>query len=206
MKQLFLLGGLLLAGCAERTAGPEAAVPAAGQWRAVATPGDRERVRKWRNAWVRALSQARASGHGPALAAEGALLQPDAALKGASPPAGDYRCRTIKLGSRSEGGLTYVAYPPFECRIGPGEGARDFVKRTGSQRPIGRLFPDNDRRLIFLGTLQLGDETGSLRYGHDRHRDMVGLLERVDERRWRLVFPSPAYESQLDVLELLPKD
>ena len=58
--------------------------------------------------------------------------------------------------------------------------------------------------MIFLGTLQLGDEQGSLRYGHDRSRDMIGLLERVGPARWRIAFPAPAFESKLDVIELIP--
>ena len=123
-----------------------------------------------------------------------------------APPAGDYRCRVLKLGSRGGGTLQYVAYPRFDCRISAGAGVMDFVKLTGSQRPVGRLFADGDRRMIFLGTLQLGDERGTLRYGHDRQRDMIGIVERVGERRWRLVFPWPAYESNLDVIELLPKE
>ncbi|HEX6376068.1 MAG TPA: DUF4893 domain-containing protein [Allosphingosinicella sp.] len=197
---------LLLPGCASEGTGPAAAVPAAASWRAVATAYDRERMRKWRTAWVRALAKAQAGGHASEVASEGVLLDPDAALKTAAPPTGDYRCRTLKLGGQSEGLLDYVAYPHFDCRITAGAGAMDFVKLTGSQRPVGRLFADSDRRLIFLGTLQLGDERGILRYGHDRQRDMIGLLERVGERRWRLAFPYPAFESTLDVIELVPKE
>jgi Domain of unknown function (DUF4893) len=201
-----LLASLLLPACATAETGPAAAVPAAASWRSVATDFDRERVRKWRAAWVKALEQAQAGGHGAEVAAEGLLLDPDAALKGASPPAGDYRCRVVKVGGKDEAMLDYVAYPFFDCRIAAGDGAMGFVKLTGSQRPVGRLFADGDRRLIFLGTLQLGDERGILRYGHDRQRDMIGLLERIGERRWRLAFPSPAFESTLDVIELLPKE
>jgi hypothetical protein len=124
---------------------------------------------------------------------------------GAAPPPGEYRCRTIKVGAKTEGLLEYVAYPAFRCRIGGGEGPRDFAKLTGSQRPIGRLFPENERRMIFLGTLQLGDEAGTLRYGHDAERAMAGVFERIGERRWRLVFPYPHYESVIDVLELIPE-
>jgi len=206
MKRLLLLASLPLAACVSDETGPAAAVPAASSWRAVATDYDRERMRKWRTAWVRAVDKARDAGHAAELAGEGALLEPDSALKGAAPPAGDYRCRTLKLGGQSEGLLDYVAYPLFDCRIAAGAGAMDFVKLTGSQRPVGRLFADSDRRLIFLGTLQLGDERGILRYGHDRQRDMIGLLERVGERRWRLAFPYPAFESTLDVIELVPKE
>ena len=207
MKRLLTLFLLpLLPACASAEAGPAAAVPAAAGWRDVATDHDLERARKWRTAWVRAVAKARAGGHSAEIDAEGILLDPDAALRGVAPPAGDYRCRVLKLGGQRPGLLDYVAYPFFDCRISAGAGPMDFVKSTGSQRPVGRLFPDSDRRLIFLGTLQLGDEKGVLRYGHDRQRDMIGLLERIGERRWRLAFPYPAFESTLDVLELVPKE
>ena len=202
----FLLALLALPACASSETGPAAAVPARAGWRDIATDHDRERVRKWRTAWVRALAEARAAGHGGEIAREGVLLEPDAALKPAAPPPGDYRCRVVKVGSQGQKMLDYVAYPAFDCRISAGSGAMDFVKLTGSQRPIGRLFADSDRRLIFLGTMQLGDERGILRYGHDRQRDMIGLFERIGERRWRLAFPYPAFESTLDVIELVPKE
>lgn len=207
MKRLpLLLVPLLLAACASGEAGPAAAVPAAAGWRTVATDYDLDRARKWRTAWVRAVAKARAGGHSAEIAREGVLLEPDAALRGVAPPAGDYRCRVLKVGAQGEGLLDYVAYPYFDCRISAGPGPMDFVKLTGSQRPVGRLFADGDRRMVFLGTLQLGDERGILRYGHDRQRDMIGLLERVGERRWRLAFPYPAFESTLDVIELVPKE
>ena len=204
-----LLAALLLAtaaACAPELVGPEQAVPSTGAWRSVASEEDRKRIREWRTAWLEALEKARSAGHGPVLAAEGALLEPDAALPDVAPPAGDYRCRVIKIGAKGPGNLDHVAYPPFSCRIGAGEGVRDFVKLTGSQRPVGRLFPENDGRMIFLGTLQLGDEQGTLRYGHDSERAMAGILERVGDRRWRLVFPYPRFESIVDVLELVPQD
>jgi hypothetical protein len=203
---LLLLAPLLLPACASGETGPAAAVPAATGWRSIATDVDRERMRKWRSAWVKAVDQARAGGHAAEVAGEGVLLEPDAALKGVEPPPGDYRCRVVKIGGRGEGSLAYVAYPFFDCRIAADSGTLAFSKMNGSQRPIGRLFPDSDRRLVFLGTLQLGDEIGTLRYGHDRQRDMIGLLERIGERRWRLAFPYPAFESTLDVIELLPKE
>jgi hypothetical protein len=201
-----LLAPILIAACTTNETGPAAAVPAVASWRGIATDHDLERARKWRTAWVRAVAEAKAGGHSAEVDREGLLLEPDSALRGVAPPAGDYRCRVIKVGGQGEGSLDYVAYPFFDCRISAGAGAMDFVKLTGSQRPVGRLFADSERRLVFLGTLQLGDEQGFLRYGHDRQRDMIGLLERIGERRWRLAFPYPAFESLLDVIELVPKE
>jgi hypothetical protein len=189
-------------------ASPETAVPADGPgWRRMATEGDRERLRNWRKAWVKALAAARASGHGAEIAAAGPLLDPDAAMQEPAIKAGRYSCRTIKLGAKGPGNLDYVAYPAFTCRIGAvdARGNMAFAKLDGSQRPIGRLFPDTTRRMVFLGTLQLGDEKGSLRYGHDAQRDMIGMVQRVGTSRWRLVLPSPGFESLVDIIELTPQ-
>jgi hypothetical protein len=201
-----LLPALLLAGWTASTAKPRTSVPAAGGWRDIATSADRKRLHDWRDAWIAGLAKARAAGHSGEMAREGLLLDPDSALAEAAAPQGEYRCRTIKIGAISAGLLDYVAYPPFACRIGPGgqAGTMSFTKSTGSQRPVGRLFPENGRRMVFLGTLQLGDEKGVLRYGHDSERDMVGLLERIGDRRWRLVLPYPRFESVIDVIELVP--
>ncbi len=179
-------------------------VKAGSDWRQVATEDDRERVRHWRDAWVDALAQANRT-EAAAIAAGGALFEPDTALPGAQPPPGDYACRTVKLGRAPPGGmLDYVDYPAFRCRIAARDGRLHFTKLTGSQRPVGTIFPDNGRRMIFLGTLMLGDETQALRYSRDSERDMIGIIERVGEHRWRLVFPRPRFESLLDVIELTP--
>jgi hypothetical protein len=60
--------------------------------------------------------------------------------------------------------------------------------------------------MVFLGTLQLGDEQRALQYGRDRERDMAGVVERIGERRWRLVLPYPHFESTIDIVELVPAD
>ena len=57
---------------------------------------------------------------------------------------------------------------------------------------------------FLAGTLVLGDESMAVSYGSDRMRDMAGLVELIGDNRWRLVLPSPAYESLLDVIELVP--
>ena len=40
----------------------------------------------------------------------------------------------------------------------------------------------------------------------ERHQRRQVLLHLIGERRWRLAFPYPAFESTLDVIELLPKE
>ena len=181
---------------------------AGADWRQIATQDDRNRVRHWREAWIDALAQANRS-NAADIAAGGALFEPDTALPGAQPPPGLYACRTFKLGRAPQGGsasgtLDYVGYPAFRCRIAERDGRLHFTRLTGSQRPVGTIFPDNGRRMIFLGTLVLGDEARALRYSRDHERDMIGIIERVGEQRWRLVFPRPHYESLLDVVELTP--
>jgi Domain of unknown function (DUF4893) len=209
MRHLLLLlcmsAALVLAACSSGEKAAVAKAPApAPDWRSIATEGDRQRLRQWRTAWVQGIEKAQASGHRAALAREGALLQPDSAVAWQDPPAGHYRCRTIKIGAKSAGMLDYVAYPPFACRIRREHGFMSFAKLSGSQRPLGLFLPHGGQRMVFLGTLQLGDEARALEYGRDRERDMAGIVERIGEGRWRLVFPYPHFESTVDVIELVP--
>jgi hypothetical protein len=173
-------------------------------WRAVASSKDRERLRDWRSTFVKALAAARRSGDSAAIEGEGALLQPDAALGGGPIPNGIYRCRVIKVGAKSQGLLDYVAYPAFRCRITAENGLQKLRKLSGSQRQVGIIFPGDPLRQVFLGTLALGDELGALQYGLDETRNIAGFVERIGPDRWRLQMPQPHFESQLDVMELVP--
>jgi hypothetical protein len=100
--------------------------------------------------------------------------------------------------------LDYIAYPAFDCRVQAERDLQGFAKLTGSQRPVGLIFPGDALRQVFLGTLVLGDETRALQYSQDELRDVAGYVERVGPNRWRLVMPEPHFESQLDVIELVP--
>lgn len=173
------------------------------RWRMITTDQDRERLRNWRKAWVEALPKARAA-DAAAIAAEGPLFEPDQALGRAMPPAGEYKCRTFKLGGQREGMRDLTVYPWFNCRIGREGEMPTLVKLDGSQRPAGKIYAETDARVIFLGALELGDETIPLDYGQDAKRDLAGYIERVGAARWRLVLPWPSFESQLDVIELVP--
>ena len=173
-------------------------------WREVATDADRGRLRDWRKSFADALAAARKSGHATEIAAEGALLDPDAALGGAPLQSGMYRCRVIKVGAKSEGLLDYVSYPAFTCRVRAERDLQRLDKLSGSQRYVGLIFPSDAMRQVFLGTLVLGDERRAMQYGEDPDRDVAGYIERIGANRLRLVMPKPAFESQLDVMELVP--
>lgn len=207
MKTAALLAlSLCLAACSAMQPGG-AVIPApARDWRAVATIDDRERLRDWRDAFVAGLKAARAAGHADAIAREGVLLEPDSALPGAPVPNGAYRCRMIKLGAKSPGLLDFVAYPAFACRIRQERDLQGFAKLSGSQRQVGLIFPGDAMRQVFLGTLVLGDERRAMQYGRDKERDVAGFVERIAPNRWRMLMPRPHFESQIDVLELVPID
>jgi hypothetical protein len=194
---------IALAGCGVYRDATTPRLRTDASWREVATDTDRSRLRNWRKAWDDALPVARAA-NAAAIAADPALFDPDTAQAAALPPQGDYRCRTVKLGSITPAVKGYTAYPWFACRIADEGSVKSLRKLDGSQRPIGLIYPETDARAIFLGTLVLGDETDPFRYGLDRDRDMIGYVERVAPARWRLVLPYPRFESQLDVIELTP--
>jgi hypothetical protein len=173
-------------------------------WRRVATDDDRTRLRDWRTTFTTAIAGARKAGHGADVDREGALLDPDAALANPAIPDGMYRCGVIKLGAKGEGNLAYVSYPAFTCEVRSGQMLQRLAKLSGSQRYNGVIFKNDAIRSIFLGTVVLGDETRALQYGQDQARDVAGYVERIGPNRWRLLMPKPHYESQLDVMELVP--
>ena len=175
-------------------------------WHRVVTDKDRERLRTWRDAWTSALAKVNAAGRAGDLAGQGLLFDPDHSLDGKPPPPGRYRCRVFKLGANGAGVRDFTAYPPYECRITDEDEAVSLYKIGGSQRPVGLIFSDGPTRQIFLGTMMYGDETKPIDYGRDDGRDMAGYVDRIGEKRWRLVLPYPKFESILDVVELVPSD
>ena len=174
-------------------------------WRGVITAADRDRYQRRDAAWTLALQQAKRQPGSGDLSSLGDLIDPGAARPSVTPPVGNYRCRTVKLGSQGgEGGLGYVVYGWFACRIEQTPRGLKFSKLTGSQRQSGLLFPENDRQMVMLGSLALAAEPPANSYGQRPDRDLIAVLERIGERRWRLVIPWPQAESNLDVIELGP--
>lgn len=187
---------LLLALCA---AGRAPAAPSGG-WRTIMSQHDHQRVKHWREDWVKALGLARDAGAGARVDALGALLQPDAAIDGAPPPDGPYRCRMVKLGARAADNRAFATPPSQPCRVADGM----LEELGGAQRIGGRLYPDDGAHMVFLGGMALGDEEGMVRYGRDGRRDLAGFVERIGPARWRLILPAPRWESLIDIVELVP--
>ena len=175
-------------------------------WRTVVSATDAANLGRLDQAWRMARAEAEDKGFATQVEALGPLVDPNAGQTGKlQPPPGTYRCRTIKLGSQDGAGLAYTAYPFFRCTIEltPG-GDLVLTKTTGSQRTRGLLYPDTDRRLIFVGAQAWGmDETTFPRYGEQRIRDQVGVFERIGPNRWRLVIPWPKVDSKLEIIELV---
>ena len=175
-------------------------------WKAVATAEDQDRIARLGLAWQEAIADAQKT-NAADVRREGKLLLPRSALSRPAPTPGSYNCRLIKLGKVAAGGKSYESFKPFFCYVEVEDDLLTIVKQTGSQRPAGRLWEDDDRtRLVFLGSLALGNEDQPLAYGDDPKRNMAGVLERIGPFRWRLVIPWPQSTSKLDVFELTPVD
>ena len=217
MPRLFRLPTLIvgavlaLSACATPPAPPPPPPPSGApgatlrDWRSIVTAADRDRYARRDAAWSLALQQARRQRGSGDLNSLGDLIDPDARRPSVIPPVGAYRCRTVKLGSQGgEDGLGYVVYGWFACSIEQTRSGLKFVKLTGSQRPAGLLFPEDDRHMVLLGSMALASEPPANSYGQRPDRDLIATLERIGERRWRLVIPWPQNESNLDLIELVP--
>jgi hypothetical protein len=198
-----------LAGCAQTPRPQQPVVQQEEQtkrdvWQEVANASDVSRIARLGSAWETALREARVS-YRREVAAEGDLLNPQAALARPAPTPGSYECRLVRLGKTEARTRAFERFKPFFCYVEVDGDLLTIVKQTGSQRPAGRLWEDDETsRLVFLGSLALGDEQQPKAYGDDPQRDMAGVLERIAPFRWRLVIPWPRGTSKLDVFELTP--
>jgi hypothetical protein len=174
-------------------------------WQAVANASDQDRIDRLGLAWQQSLIEARPR-FARAIEAEGVLLEARSALPRPQPTPGSYNCRMISIGKADRKAPALEKFKPFFCYVLTDEdGVLTIVKQTGSQRPAGRLWDDDDpNRMIFLGSLALGDEKEPIAYGEDPKRDMAGVFERIGPFRWRLVIPWPQSGAKLQVFELTP--
>ena len=209
-----LLALALLAGCAVKPTLPPGVHPTvevgpplkSEAWKGVATVEDKDRIARLGLAWQQALAEAKKSNAGD-VSREGKLLLPRSALPRPDPTPGSYNCRLIALGKATAKGKAFESFKPFFCYVQVEDDQLTIVKQTGSQRPVGRLWEDDDpNRMIFLGSLALGDEETPLAYGDNPRRNMAGVFERIAPFRWRLVIPWPQSDTKLQVFELTPVD
>ncbi len=208
-----LIVALALAGCTMPGADKDRPQPVitappplkADIWQEIASSEDANRIRRVSTAWSTGLEDARRAGFDNDIKAEGKLLNANASQAKPAPTPGSYSCRVIRLGKENGKGPAFQKFKPFFCYVGVEGELFTIVKQTGSQRPAGRLWEDdNPSRLIFLGTLALGSEEEARAYGEDSRRDMAGIFERIAPFKWRLVIPFPQSGARLDVFELTP--
>ncbi len=201
-----LVAAAALGGCVPVKDKPRAVVSVgepnkADVWQGIASAADKQRLANVSGAWAAGLADARKAGFASALHEDSELVKSNAALARPAPTPGSYRCRLVKLGGKP----AFEKFKPFFCYVEVDGNLLTIVKQTGSQRPAGRLWEDDvPTRLIFLGSLALGDEEAPLAYGDNPKRDMAGILERTGPFRWRLVIPWPQDGSKLHAYELTP--
>lgn len=215
MRRRVLAAAALMAlgGCAT-TPKPVASVqleaPSDGpEWRDSATPADETLIETLPAIWARVLASAKERSS-TAIAAEGPLLDPGAALDHPELPPGSYFCRVVRIG-KSAGHRRFIAFPPRFCYISADDASDDsvgekgliFAKQTGTDLPTGYLYVDGDRRYVFLGARQKRQGDTSLGYGTDAERNVVGVVERIGAFRWRLVAPREDGNT-IDIYELTP--
>ncbi len=193
-----------LAGCATAGSGTRSTVDQrADNRRPAISSDDARRLHDWRDALVAGRADAASHGGGEMLVQEGALLLPDVEQAGARLPVGNYRCRTIKLGARGAASRHFAVYPVVDCLVTSQVGHDHFATLAGAQRLSGVLFENDLRQKAFAGAVSLKDEAGHARYGQDVDRNAVGVMQQLAPNRWRLVMPYPAFESVVDVVEIV---
>ncbi|MDB5713442.1 MAG: hypothetical protein JWO15_839 [Sphingomonadales bacterium] len=179
--------------------------PRANDWRLIASSVDAARVGAIAADWSPALDDARAHGGMKAVLEEGELLDPKAALPRPAPPPGIYHCRVVRLGLTNENRKkALVAFKPFFCFVAVEGPLLTFTKGTGTHRPGGRLWEDNDKQMVFLGSISENPDGPLPAYGDNPMSNQVGIVERIGEFRWRMVLPGSTPEAKLDVIELVP--
>ena len=160
------------------------------------TSFDKERLAKFDATMAVAMAEARAGGSKEDVAIlDAALAGTPLPLAEGYDPNGTWKCRTIKAG----GTLPLTVYGWFKCRINDDGAGWQFDKVTGSQRSKGSFYTLSATRLAYLGALYYHYEKPRS-YGEDAKQNQVAVVERRGKNKLVLLFPSPQYESKLDIL------
>jgi hypothetical protein len=191
--EVFAIASLLLVGTAANAG-----------WQDQASRFDAQRLSRLDESRAKGLDEASRGATATDLAAIDSVLHAPVAAASLSGLAGNWRCRTIKLG-----GITPdVIYTWFRCRISLRHGAPYFEKLTGSQRTSGFLYPQNGG-FVYLGASSVTGEQPHRYSGNGAEAgagatpdDQIGLLSLLADGRARLELPYPLQESTFDVIEL----
>jgi hypothetical protein len=176
-------------------------------WRDDAAPRDVDRLAHLSESRQKGLEEA-ASGNTSDVAAIRSILSAGTVAAGGR-IAGNWRCRTMKLG-----GLTpEIVYSWFRCRISERDGRLFFEKLNGSQRTSGYLYREGDG-YVYLGAQYVGSGYGPMEKrpsysgnstaagAGETPDDQIGMLSLTYDGRARLELPYPVQESTFDVIEL----
>jgi hypothetical protein len=158
---------------------------------------DKDRLAKFDETRASAIEEARKDGDTADVAVLEKVLEGEATQIAPAELAGEWRCRTLKLGVN----LALIVYSDFKCRITDDVAGLRLQKLTGSQRTTGTFFDLGEARLGYAGAGHYADEQPR-NYGDDPERNQVGYLIPISAERMRLEFPLPQYESRFDILEL----
>jgi Domain of unknown function (DUF4893) len=194
--------GATVSGCTAGTARPRATPHIAATptgWAGSVTAEDRSRLDALPATCARPRAavpvrlKAKLDGEGP-------LVQPGAALDLPALPPGPYYCRLVRLG----GAHGLDTYKPDFCTVDGTTHALSFTKQSGTSLPGGWLFPDTDKRQVFLGTFRPAHADSAPPYSVNPAQDVAGVVERVAPFRWRLVLTRAGKGALLDIYELVP--
>lgn len=203
---LCLIGSAgLISGCTTTRAlpvvklDPPVAVDTKADWTAIATVADRALIDALPARMAAAHSLAAKRG-GARLAADGALVDPAAALDLAALPPGPYTCRLVRVDAR--GAMT--SFTPDTCYVDGTADAVSLTKQNGTSLPGGWLHQDGTKRVIFLGTQRRRAPDVAPPYGQNAAIDVSAIIERVAPFRWRMTMSGKPRNGLIDVYELVP--
>ena len=174
---------------------PAASVFADGVVQKLMTSADKTRLDKYEETRKAALAEAKAGSAVEVAALDALLAKPLLSLPDFN-LGGEWQCRTIKAG----GSGALVVYGWFKCKVSDDGSGWMLEKTSGSQRTTGRFYDDGQTRSIYLGSFSVSNDPARP-YGNGPESDQVGYAFRTGPAEWRIEFPAPQYESQLDILE-----
>jgi hypothetical protein len=209
---LLLLPAAALAACTPpaaqrpRAVTGSVAVEETEPWRETATAASISAIDALPVRWAAARAAASAR-NSRAIAGEAALLAAEGALPRPDPAPGPYRCRTVRVAPGAARARVVIASRWDFCFVGADQqGTLSLTVDLPADRVGGYLYQGKDAlTLVFLGGGVPRGARRPLAYGESEASDVVGIFQRIDDFRYRLVVAPGA---DLLVYELIaaPRD